>query len=223
VIDPEEGSLMLVATVRTAAGLTATDERQVTVEPTAEAMALIALTPAGVAPETVRFRLKNMPEGATRYEVDYDGDGAFEVVAAMLPPLAVTYTTPGLRVVAVRVTNAGGEHIAKAPVNVVEFGTIDAVLKQRWNAFRSMLAVRDVGGALQLISGDAARAKYGRALATLAGRLPAIATTMAPLDPVFIRGTFAEYLITRIEDGLEHGYYVYFVRDADGIWRIAQF
>lgn len=218
-----DGPLTITAIARNAAGLTVAATRDVGVSIDATSMRLIAEVPSAVAPASIRFQLDGVPDGATKYEADLDGNGSFEIVSASEPALAASYATPGLRRVTVRVTSPAGVRTATAFVSIADFGTLDTLLQQRWSSFRAALARRDVPAALLLMAGEEAREKYGELFTLLLERLPAISATMDPILPVSINGEYAKYLLTRVEDGRTFGYSVYFIRDEDGVWRIAQF
>ncbi len=224
VLSLADGPVVLRAVIRTASGQTNFAQRQISVAADPAAMRLNPSRELEIAPATIGFTVDNLPEEIERVETDLDGDGIYELSGPELPPLSVDYAAPGLRSVTLRVTEQSGiVRIATAWVSIVEFGQMDVLLKQRWDEFRAALARGDVAAAKTLIAGAAARETYGKVLSELPGRLTAIAESMAGILPVYIRPEFAKYLLTRVENGRDVGYYVYFVRDADGLWRIAQF
>jgi len=85
---------------------------------------------------------------------------------------------------------------------------------------------QNISGALKYFSG-AAQGKYGRILTTLSSRLPNMAANMRDIKLVSITGDVAEYIISRTEtiDGQprEISYYIYFIKDAKGLWKIESF
>ncbi len=68
-----------------------------------------------------------------------------------------------------------------------------------------------------------ARPEYERAFNLIRPSLPSFAAGLNAIEPIWIHGSAAHYLLTRTEEGRLRGYHVYFVRDGDGLWRIAQF
>ena len=58
----------------------------------------------------------------------------------------------------------------------------------------------------------------------LAAELPGVVSSMSPPELVFTRGGYAKYRVTRNQNfngqDMTITYYIYFVKDSDGLWRI---
>ncbi|MDT8317390.1 MAG: hypothetical protein RQ824_05300 [bacterium] len=69
--------------------------------------------------------------------------------------------------------------------------------------------------------------KYSRVFNNLKERLPAIAESMSEVHMDYMRGDTAEYSVSRLEnvsgEMKEITYFIYFVKDNNGLWRIESF
>jgi hypothetical protein len=224
-VDLNAGPATITAVLRNGAGQNASvADRHVTYAPDENGLALIPNMSAEVTPATIEFEIRNAPVALARLEVDLDGDGIYERLFSSIPPLTATYNTPGLKRPSIRVTDANGI-VTTATTFVVmnDFGTLDTLIQQRWTDFRNALQRQDVLAAMTYFASDAPQAKYERALNLLFSHLSEVAAHLNGILPVTIRPEYATYLITRNEGSLTAGYYIYFVRDTDGVWRIEQF
>jgi hypothetical protein len=184
-----------------------------------------AVPPAGTAPLDVTFRIGRAPgQTITLYELDLDGDGAYETTYATLPAqITKHYDTPGLRIVSLRTTDAAGQKtIASTPVEVDSFAAVDAIIQARWSAFRALLAAGNINDALAFFD-DTEREKNEALLQLIQPTLPQFAAEMATIRAVYVRGDVAHYLLTRTVNGTTQGFPVYFNRGADGLWKIVQY
>ena len=198
--------------------------RHVQFSPPAASLRLLANPPGGVAPLAVEFSILSDATDTTKFEADLNGDGLYETTSARIPEqLAFTYTTPGIRRASVRLTRSDGSiATAYAAITAQSFSAIDTLLKAVWHGFRQDLANRRIDAAMAHLS-PGARPEYERAFNLIRPSLPSFAAGLNTIEPVWIRGSAAHYLLTRMEEGRLRGYQVYFVRDGDGLWRIAQF
>ncbi len=222
-LDEGENTVVVTAIV---GGATPPLSRQVlvTYDRAAEPVDLQAVPSSGTPPLTVSYQLADsLSEDVFIVELDLDGDGTYESEHPSVPDtLSWTFDTPGEFTPSVRITRNGGAVVtAETTVSVDSFAIVDAVIRARWGQFTSSLAEGDIEGALLLVDGDDTRAKYRRALSEISTELPVIAAT--PIRAVSIQGAVATYLALRTIAGEQRGFWVTFLRGADGVWRIAQF
>ena len=81
-----------------------------------------------------------------------------------------------------------------------------------------------------LIAGDKARAlsylnvqaktKYGPVFDALIPQMSNIVTSYSPLQRVDISENIGEYAVNRTIDGVDRIFFIYFLLDADGVWRL---
>jgi hypothetical protein len=224
-VQADTGTVTLQATATTTTGATTSVSRDVSFS-LSDAVVLRALPASGVAPLTVGFELSTSIEPAiANYELDLDGDGAYEISSATLPAaLSQDYQTPGIRTARVRLTDVNGAvYTAEAPVAIQSFPIMNAMLKAIWSRFTDTLSAGDVDGVLTQLADDATRNKYRSSLNRIRPTLREFAAGITAIDPMWIEAGAAHYLLTRMEDGQLAGYHVYFLRDSKGIWRVAQF
>ncbi len=210
----------LTALATTATGLTASDTIPITVSATqAQAIAFLASPSTGVAPVTVAFFLFGAPEGTVA--LDFDGNGTVDFAGPSLDGQTFTYIQPGLYLPRVAVTDTqGNQFVVTSVVQVYDQVSLDVSLQGKWTAMREALRRTDIEGALQLIAADS-REEFRTDFVALASFLPTFATTLEDIRLVAVRETHIEYELLSMENTATVSYYVEFIRDADGIWRIA--
>jgi hypothetical protein len=178
----------------------------------------------GFAPLTVTFGCGAAadPE-ADLVELDVDGDGVtdFDRDDCAAPPHQVTYTyfSEGLHLTTLLTRDVAGQtHVQRVPINVVPAPDLPAL----WDAFRTALGSGDIDAALWFIAFEA-QARYRRALQDLQPDLAAIAAGLQGLTPLVVTSEYATAATTRILAGVTELFLVSFIRDGDGMWRIASF
>ena len=218
-------SLVLTAVASTQAGGSAT--ANVTVTVTDQPDGALSLRPSprmGGAPLVASFSLLGGAPAA-RVELDIDGDGRADFDGPSLEGRTFTYTAPGLYFPSVKVTDAqGAVSSARAVVQVLDPAGVDALLQPKWGALRDALGRSDVAGAVALFAG-ASRDAYQDQLTALAGAgaLPQIAADLGSIRPVRVHERAAEYELRAVQQGTSYSFYVLFVVDTDGVWRLRVF
>ena len=86
------------------------------------------------------------------------------------------------------------------------------------------LSRSDVAGAVALFAG-ASREAYQDQLTALAGAgaLPRIAADLGPIRLIRVHDRAAEYELRAVQQGTSYSFYVLFVVDTDGVWRLRVF
>ncbi len=158
---------------------------------------------------------------------DIDGDGNFESMGNETS-CNIKYQSPGIYLPKVRVTDdQGNVYEERTLVNVLSREEMDALLKSKWEGMKAKLFDKDLTSAMEYFI-EPSREVYQRAFEVIKDDLPGIVNGMRDIEPIFIRNNVAEYRIERLhrfEDGTEQTvtYYIYFVKDRDGLWRIDRF
>ena len=70
---------------------------------------------------------------------------------------------------------------------------------------------------------DWTKERYTGIFSALEDRLPQIAQEMQNIGMIYLIDRVAKYRIRRTEGAGEITYYIYFVRDENGLWKIQQF
>ena len=182
------------------------------------------ITPTvGFAPLTVTIegRPASDPD-VDLFDVDLDGDGQPDLRRAdfAAAPHQRTYTFPtdGLYIVTVTMRDGttGETLTGQVPISVIPRPDVAAI----WDSFRAALGRGDIDGALRFVA-DGARERYRRALLDLAPDLPAVAATFRDVTVEVVEAEYAMASTLRTLDGVTEGFLISFLRDRDGVWRIA--
>jgi hypothetical protein len=218
-------SVALTAVATTQSGGTASHTVTLPVSDVGEQVVMLRAHPgAGAVPLTATFSLLAGPV-PVRVELDFDGDGQFDLDGPTLDGQTFTYASPGLYFPRVRVTDAQGAVLtATTVVEVLDRAVLEAALQAKWSALRAALAGDDVTGAVSLFA-KASRDAYQDQLAALAGAgaLPQVAAELGGITAVKVRDRAAEYEMRATQRGVLYSFYVLFVVDTDGLWRLRVF
>lgn len=222
----EDGANTITAVATDANGMAASDAITVNVvDPVASPVSITASPSSGPAPLDVTFTIESNVPDAALFELDYEGDGTVDASSAtfdgMTSFLTHTYTTDGLYYPKIKVTdNVDAEFEESTVVNVHD----DPDLLEIWNAMRNALLAGDVNRAatyMSLATRENSRTLYNT-LAT-AEVLEQFASELSDMQIISITPYTAEGDLRIIENSTEFSYYVLFVKDDDGIWRIHSF
>ena len=218
-VGPEDK--LLTATAVDAAGHSTTDSIEVDVlDPIEEPLRLFASPAMGTAPLTVELRpsiLLDRP--VVLYEYDFDGDGLVDLTSETSDAASYTYSDEGLFFPTVTVTDdLGTKTSALAIINV--FVLPDLVAK--WTAMKDALRVGDIGQALGFIAGES-RERYREIFIVISSHLSQIDSYLTDINLLAVEGNQAEFEMLRLRQGVEVSYYILFVRDNDGVWRLRTF
>jgi hypothetical protein len=218
-------SVALAAVAATQSGETASHTVTVTVTDVGEnAVALRAHPQTGGMPLTTSFSLLGGPV-PTRIELDFDGDGQVDFDGPALDGQTFTYSAPGLYLPRVRVVDTQGVvFTASTVVQVLDQAGLEVLLQAKWAALRDALSRSDVAAAVSLFA-TASRDAYQDQLTALAGvgALGQVAADLGTITPVRIHDRAAEYELRAVQRGTQYSFYVLFVIDTDGVWRLRVF
>jgi hypothetical protein len=215
------GANAVDVTLTTLAGHAAT--QTITVTSTGPAPVQVTASPAqGLAPLEVVFTATSLEDTAiTKVEVDADGDGTWDKTQLAEPwSTSVTYAGSGTAMATVRVTDAqGAVHTETLPIVIVDAAALDQDLRAVWSGMTAALAAGDKTSALRYLDANAQR-KYDRVFDVLLPQMPQIVASFSPLKSVTLSNGLGEYAVNRIIDGVNRLFFVYFVRNGDGVWRL---
>jgi hypothetical protein len=107
-------------------------------------------------------------------------------------------------------------------IHVLSETELDALLRSKWEGMKWALSQGKIGDALKHIT-KASRNEYSEIFELLAPQLPTLASAMREISLVGIAGNVAEYYIKRFQRGTDISYFLYFIKDEDGIWRLNSF
>jgi hypothetical protein len=223
------GTAIIRATAYGNGGVSATTSITVQVAEVTEPSVLLLASPeSGIGPLAVRWQVRNQTGAAlVRFEIDAYGTGSYGPPMPTLDGVQTTYTTPGLISPKVRATDAQGrQYTASAMINVLDRQQMDTLLQAKWGGVKAALQAGSIETALSLFAPNQ-QARYRAIFAALAEQLPTIATAMREIELVQVIGPQAQYRIRRMQEWggqqIEVSYYIFFVRGADGLWRMREF
>lgn len=211
------GANTLTAKVTSPSGSSASHSIPVTATGEPPPIEIAAEPTSGLAPLTVRFTVTNPTGGNVSYT--FDGAGPFAVPPGGTSALTVTYPegvfTPTVAVNA----GAAGNFTRSFVIEVDSIASIDARLQALWGGVRDALSAGDIERALTYFA-PGSRQRYRQVLTDIAPALPAMFASFPPVAPTAIANGDAEYFVALVRNGKKYGYFLYFVRDGEGIWRL---
>jgi len=217
------GENTITVTATDTAGNTATTAVTVTAVTDGPFIRLLANPESGIAPLDTAFSADlALPSSATGYEIDFDGDGTPDHTGAGLDNVSHVYSSPGLYYATLSVDAGGNMYEDTVAVSVADATELDLMLKSKWNAMKARLGVGDIPGAVHYFAGET-KAEYTALYNALSAHLPGIASGMGGIERIVTEGPQAKYRLYRVEPAGTITYYVYFVVDTDGIWRILRY
>lgn len=217
-LEPGSNTLTVTATAPDGATITKT----VTITSSGAAPISTTASPAtGIAPLTVSFSTIN-PTGKViqRIDLDFDNNGTIDATS-LDPSAAITHTfnSPGIYRVSVLVSHSEGAQSQTVLVSVLDSAQMDQTFKAIWGDMHSALIANNKAQALRYLNTQA-QAKYGPVFDTLMPYFPAIVASYSTLQQLSISGDMGEYAVNRMIDGQNRIFLIYFLQDAEGVWRL---
>lgn len=218
------GNNLLTATATTPSGATATHSVTVTSTGQPPAFQITAEPQSGIAPLKVSFNVtstSNSTNTIAKIEVDYDGNGTVDhTVTNPDALLEYTYTTPSVYQAKITVTDSQNTRYSQTLAIVVyDAAQMDQKFTTLWNGLNDALKAKDAAKALKYLNAQA-QAKYGPVFTALLPHMPEIIASYSPPQRVSITSDIGEYAINRTVNGENRVFLIYFLRDADGVWRL---
>ena len=224
---PGENTITVTAT--DGAGNTASAAINVNCQPAAAFIELIPDVVSGIAPLTVNFRIKAPFAMATATsEASAVGPAAMDSVTFIdSEHFTALISTPGLYVVTARVTDAAGAvYTDAAAIAVMDKAGLDALLKAKWNGMKTALAAGNIEEGLGYFLSQS-KARYREAFTAISADLPQIFANLPDAEMIYAKEGRVKYRVNRLHDingtPVTITYYVYFVKNLQGIWQIEQF
>jgi hypothetical protein len=107
-------------------------------------------------------------------------------------------------------------------ITVLSMSRLDVLLKSKWNAMRTSLEAGNVLGAVVNFS-ELTKDIYQQHFTVLSASLPQIAAGIGNIRMVKADDYMAEYDLRVVIDNVTYSFYLLFVKESDGIWRIRNF
>ena len=160
------------------------------------------------------------------YSWDFNGDGVAEITGTDVQVIA-QYQYPGIYFPRVTVTdNQGNTFTETTLVSILSREEMDALLRSKWEGMKIALYNKDIIGGLDFFL-EFSKEIYEQAFTIILDELPQIVSAMQDIEMIFLIDHVAKYRINRVHeiDGIPQTitYYIYFAKDANGIWKIDRF
>ncbi|MEK7845772.1 MAG: PKD domain-containing protein, partial [Nitrospinota bacterium] len=207
------------------AGNTATTSIVVNAVTTVPYITLTANIESGIIPLIINFSVSTeIPNSVSIYNMDFEGDGNIDYTGSTFDNINHAYVTEGIYYPTVVVTDSQGiQYSDTIAIVVLNKNDLDALLKAKWNAMKTALANQDVNTALNYFT-EETKQHYNELFTALQPSLPQIVQDMQGIELISLKNNSAKYRIRR--DDLYGGqtetftYYIYFMVDDNGIWKI---
>ncbi|MBI2964139.1 MAG: hypothetical protein HYY35_10325 [Deltaproteobacteria bacterium] len=216
------GANAITATATAPDGRSATASVSVTATRKPPDLVLNADAARGLAPLTVTFTYtRTSPWAINKLYLDFDGDGRDDYRTNRAPAsVQNTYTQPGLYHPRLTITDIAGTTVrADLAIEVASLDARDALFLSVWDPMNDALVRGDVATALGYLNARA-REKYGPIFDDLRSDMPGIVASYSRPQRVSTDPEILEYAINRTIDGVNQIFFVYLLRDADGVWRL---
>jgi len=107
-------------------------------------------------------------------------------------------------------------------ITVIPRYKLDNLLQGKWNSMRTALAAGDVTAAVVNFS-NISKDLYQQRFTSRSVYLYQIAAGMGDIAMVNVKGDLAEYDLRDVINGVPCSFYLLFVKDKNGIWKIRNF
>lgn len=228
IIPLQQGQNTITIQATDACGYRATDTITVQTDTLQEPIRLTTIPNSGISPLAVTFKAEtSLPNPISNYSWDLNGDGTPEQTGSTLSKVTANYQYAWLYFPKVTITDGQGNTYEETTiVNVLSKEEMDALLKGKWDGMRDGLRHGNIEKALNYFH-SGSQAKYKEIFQLLNTELSVITANMQDIQLIYMKGDIAKYRIRReqmIKGVLQTiTYYIYFVRDENGLWKIESF
>jgi hypothetical protein len=152
--------------------------------------------------------------------MDFDGDGVVDHTGATFQDVFYTYTSEGIFYPTLRITdNQGNVYSDTISITILSKTEMDTLFGGKWEGMKQAMRDKDVEKALgYFIYQSTEMFRYN--LELMKDLLPTIVEDMGEIKMRGVRDRVAEYEMIATQDGIESSYYIEFIKDFDGIWKI---
>jgi PKD repeat protein len=222
----QEGANTITVVAKDTANNMATASVTVNAVKTGSYIKLSSNIDSSIAPLTANFSASTsfIP---VSYQMDFEGDGVVDYTGTTFKDIAHAYTAEGIFYPTVTVTdNQGNAYSDTIAITVLSKAEIDALLKSKWEGMKGELAQNNINSAVSYFAAET-KQLYSDIFTALYSQLPQLAQNMQDIQLIYAKNNTAKYRLKKNE--LYGGsvktitYYIYFVIDKDGIWKIYRY
>jgi hypothetical protein len=216
------GANTLTVMAKDISGMTATASVSIQSVPATNYITLRANPESGVAPmqTTVTIDSTFTIASSTLYA---SGPGSAQITGVSLSQFQVNLTTEGVYFFTATVMDGqGGVYTDTIAITALNLTELDALLQGKWNGMKTALNNMNISQALENIL-EGSQSQYQQVFELFGNNLPAVASSLPDLQLIKIIGDLAEYYVIQLEGGTQKAHFIYFVKDEDGLWKLASF
>ena len=219
----EEGENTITASAVDTEGNTATVSITVYAETTGDYIRLEADTDSGISPLEVTLSIESSFDFTVAPSISYTGPGDVEYLDSCDDnECDVRMATEGFYFFTAEVANEGNTYFDSVAVLVLDQLVLDSLLRAKWNGMRQGLAQNDIDSAVKYFS-QFSKENYREMFTILSHSLIQIAQELDDIQFIQMMKNSVEYDIRITRDGDEYSFYLLFVKDEDGLWKIRSF
>lgn len=174
---------------------------------------------SGIAPLQVFFSASTSFTSAS-YRMDFEGDGIVDYTGATFENISRTYTTEGIFYPTLTVTDDQGNNYSDTiAITVLNKTEIDTLLKGKWEGMKGALANKDIDKALSYFI-ENSKDMYRYNFELMKDFLPIMVQDMGNIVILRVEDRLAEYEMRAVQNGIEYAFYIKFIKDFDGLWKV---
>lgn len=210
------GANTLPVTMTTVDGTTTTQNVSVNATGALSPIGVAARPSIGFGPMTTTITISN----PTIFNITYtiNGFGPYSLPSARYTQWSFNYPV-GVHVPTFAFNVNGTIFTQRLVIEARDRAQMDQMFRALWSGLNGALAAGNKDAAMRYLS-DHGRQKYGPVFDTLLPFMPEIVASYSPLAESSIGDRLAEYAVTRMDGATRRLYLIYFLRDANGVWRI---
>lgn len=218
----QEGANTITATATDINGATATASVTINAITTGNYIRLTADTASGVSPLDATLRVDGT-FSINASTLSATGPAQPEILSSSADKYQVRMTAEGIYYFTGNTTGPDGNpYLDTIAIMATDKTQMDNMFKSKWDGMKAKLVTNDIDTAMSYF-GDFSKDKYRRIFSDLGSDLPSIINSLPDIVFVSFYVNVAEYAINRFEDGVNRLYFIYFIRDENGLWKIDSF
>jgi hypothetical protein len=219
----EDGTNTINVVATDSAGAQVVQEIIVIADLPGDYILLNATQESGLAPLELELFVSGTFSLTAQAEITCSGPGSISIFENSIDRFKMILTTPGIYyLTASAMDQEGATYTDTIVIIVLEQNMIDTIFRNKWNGMINALVCGDTVAASEYFTYDI-RDKYKSSFDLLKDYLPEIMSGLYDFQLVEISEYEAEYSVLGDQDGQIFSFYVLFIRDSDGIWRIRFF
>jgi hypothetical protein len=219
----QEGANTITAEAADTFGHTAGASVTVNAETSGDYVKISSEVEAGASPLETTLRVEASFD-LSNASVTYTGPAVVQFLSNPNPSeYQVKMPKPGLYAFTVQATDDESNlYTDTAVISAIDAQVLDGILRQKWRGLRDALGDGDIPKAMSYIA-QGARNMFEYNFTLLNAFMGEIVAGLEDIEMVQVQNKAAEYEMWAEQGGQRYSFYVLFVKDRDGIWRIEFF